>query len=171
MRRSAGIPLLILASLVVQTTVMPHLALFGVMPDLILEVVICVGLVQGPSAGALAGFAGGLLRDFTLNAPTGLSALAYLSVGYAVGAARPFVQSTSVTVPLLGVFFGSLAGTALYIGLTILLGVPAEPLGRLAQVVLLTSVYNALLVPFTYPVVRFLARSPVGESVFPSRAL
>lgn len=169
MRRSAGIPLLILASLIIQTTVMPHLSLFSVMPDLILVVVICVALVQGPSAGALAGFAGGLLRDFQLNAPTGLSALAYLSVGYAVGAIRPYVQSTSVTIPLMGVFFGTAAGTAFYIGLSVLLGVPAEPVGRLVQVVVLTSVYNTLLVPFVFPAVRFLAQSPYGESAFPGR--
>lgn len=167
MRRSAGIPLLILASLILQTTVLPHLALFQVMPDLILVVVICVGLLQGPSAGALAGFAGGLLRDFQLNAPTGLSALAYLCVGYAVGAVRPYVQSSSVSVPLVGVFFGSLAGTVFYLALSVLLGVPSESTGRVIQVVLLTSVYNTLLVPFAYPLVRKLAQSPYGESVFP----
>jgi rod shape-determining protein MreD len=181
MRRALGTSLLILTALIIQTTLLPHLALFKVVPDLMLVVVICVGLVRGPSSGALAGFAGGMLRDLLLDAPTGLSALAYLTVGYVVGAVRPYVQSSSVVVPLAGVFTGSVVGTAFYTVLALLLGVPAQPLDRLAQVILLTGVYNTLLVPFAYPVVRRVAGgaqgtgagagrgSPRGDAMFPGR--
>lgn len=169
MRRQVGSCLMILGALILQTTILPHLAIFRVVPDLLLVVVICIGLVQGPSAGALAGFAGGLLRDFLLNAPTGLSALAYLSVGYAVGAIRPYVQSSSVAVPLVGVFAGSIVGSTMYIALSLLLGVPAEPLSRLVAVVFLSAIYNTLLVPFAYPLARRLAGDPRGDAVFPSR--
>lgn len=170
MRRFVGTSLLILGALIVQTTILPHLALFHVVPDLILVVVICVGLAEGPSAGAVAGFGGGLLRDFLLNAPTGLSSLAYLSVGYAVGAIRPYVQSSSVAVPLVGVFAGSLAGSAFYIVLALLLGVPSESASRLLQVVALTAVYNTLLVPFAYPLARRVAADPMGQKIFEGRA-
>lgn len=178
MRRSAGTSLLILVALIIQTTILPHVALFHVVPDLLLDVVICVALVRGPSAGAVAGFAGGILRDLLLDAPTGLSALAYLTVGYVVGAVRPYVQSSSVAVPLIGVFAGSVLGTAFYTVLALLLGVPAQPVARVAQVILLTGVYNTLLVPFAYPVVRRVAGGAAGagrsgqhgSDVFPGRA-
>jgi rod shape-determining protein MreD len=181
MRRIVGSSLLVLTALILQTTLLPHLALFHVVPDLMLVVIICIGLVRGPSSGALAGFAGGMLRDLLLDAPTGLSALAYLTVGYVVGAVRPYVQSSSVAVPLIGVFAGSVVGTAFYTLLALLLGVPAQPLDRVAQVILLTGVYNTLLVPFAYPVVRRVAggaqgsggatgRGLRGEPVFPGRA-
>src|SRR5216683_1694749 len=148
MRRSVGTALLILTALIIQTTLLPHFALFRVVPDLLLD------------------------------APTGLSALAYLTVGYVVGAVRPYVQSSSVAVPLIGVFAGSVVGTAFYTVLALLLGVPAQPLARVAQVILLTGVYNTLLVPFAYPVVRRVAGGPPGsgrggprgEAVFPGRA-
>ncbi|HWD08730.1 MAG TPA: rod shape-determining protein MreD [Actinomycetota bacterium] len=169
MRRVIGTSALIVLGLVVQTTVMPHLALFRVVPDLLLVVVICVGLVEGPSAGAVAGFGGGLLRDFLLNAPTGLSALAYLSVGYAVGAIRPYVQSSSFLVPFAGVFLGSLAGNTLYIGLSLLLGVPSEPLVRVVEVLVLSAIYNTLLVPFVYPLARKLATEPSSEAIYSGR--
>ena len=174
MRRGIGTSALIVCALLIQTTILPHLALFRVVPDLMLVVVISVGLVRGPSSGALAGFAGGMLRDLLLDAPTGLSALAYLTVGYVVGAVRPYVQSSSIAVPLVGVFAGSVAGTAFYTILALLLGVPAQPLPRLAQVILLTGVYNTLLVPFAYPVVRRVAAGGQGgtrgESIYPGRA-
>lgn len=170
MRRAMGISALILSGLVIQTTVMPHLALFQVVPDLLLVIVICFGLVEGPSVGAVAGFGGGLLRDFLLNAPTGLTALAYLSVGYTVGAIRPYVQSSSVLVPFAGVFLGSLAGNMLYIGLSLLLGVPSESLGRVIEVLLLSAFYNTLLVPFAYPLARRLATEPRGDAVYSGRS-
>ncbi len=173
MRQSVGTSLLILTALIIQTTILPHIAPFRVVPDLLLVIVICVALVRGPSAGAVAGFGAGLLRDFLLNAPTGLSALAYLSVGYLVGAVRPYVQSSSVVVPFVGVWAGSLAGTAFYVVLSLLLGVRAEPLDRITQVVALTALYNTLLVPFAYPVVRRVVSSPRGgargESLYPGR--
>ena len=172
MRRTLGSAALILSALVIQTTILPHLALFQVMPDLVLTVVICIALVRGPSVGAVAGFTGGLLRDFLLYAPTGLSALAYLSVGYAVGAIRPYVQSTSVAVPLVGVLAGSTAGTSFYIGLSVLLGVSSGSLSRVIQVVVLTGLYNTLLVPFVYPVVRRVSNDPHatvrGDTLFPA---
>jgi rod shape-determining protein MreD len=167
MRRSVGTSLVILTALLIQTTVLPHLSLFRVAPDLLLVVVISISLARGPSSGALAGFASGVLRDLLLDAPTGLSALAYLSVGYVVGAILPYVQSSSVAVPLVGVFAGSLAGTAFYDVLALLLGVRTQPLDRMAQVVVLTAVYNTLLVPFAYPVVRWISADPRGEPAFP----
>jgi hypothetical protein len=68
-------------------------------------------------------------------------------------------------------------GTAFYTMLALLLGVPAQPVDRVAQVILLTGVYNTLLVPFAYPVVRRVAggaqgsgaSSGRGESVVPGR--
>lgn len=170
MRRVVGVATLMLVAVVLQTTVGHHLVIFGVSPDLILVVTICIGLSTGPSPGAFAGFGGGLLRDFMLNAPTGLSALAYLSVGYAVGAIRPYVRSSSVAVPLVGVAAGSLVGESFYIGLSLLLGVPAEPGSRLVQVIVLTGLYNTLLAPLIYPIVRRLSADPYGEAVFPGRA-
>ena len=89
---------------------------------------------------------------------------------YVVGAILPYVQSSSVAVPLVGVFAGSLAGTAFYNVLALLLGVRAQPLNRMAQVVVLTAVYNTLLGPFAYPVVRWVTANPRGEPLYQGRA-
>ncbi|MGH9196883.1 MAG: hypothetical protein ACRD1T_14210, partial [Acidimicrobiia bacterium] len=95
-----------------------------------------------------------------------VTGLAFLIVGYVVGSIRPYVQSTSVLLPVFGVFLGSFAGSLLYIVVSILLGVTPDPAGRILRVVLLTSVYNTLLVPFVYPLVRRLATIYPKEKVF-----
>lgn len=154
MRRAGLFALLILTAVLFQTTAFSRLTLFGVSPDLILVVVISFALLEGPSVGAVVGFSGGLLRDLLLDSPKGLTGLSYLLVGYIVGSLRPYVQSTSVLVPVGGVFVGSLVGTTLYQTLLVLLGRASLPAGDAARIIVLTSVYNTLLVPFVYPLVR-----------------
>lgn len=166
MRRLALFALVILTAVILQTAVFARLSLFRVSPDLILVAVIAAALVEGPAIGATAGFGGGLLRDLLLDAPRGLTGLAYLIVAYAIGSVRPYVQSTSVFVPVAGVFLGTLCATSLYIVLSVLLGQPAGPAGAVVQEVVLTAVYNTLLVPFVYPVVRKLLQMYRREKVY-----
>lgn len=159
--------MLLLTAVLLQTTLFArYLTLFGATPDLILVVVICFALVEGPVVAASTGFAGGLLRDLLLVAPKGLTSLTYIIVGYLVGSVRPYIQSTGVMVPVLGIFSGSLIGHVLYLTLLALLGEPLAPLSRLIQMVLLASLYNTLLTPFVYPVVRRVAASVKPEKVY-----
>jgi rod shape-determining protein MreD len=145
---------IMLAAVLLQTTVLPQLTLFGAAPDLVLLVTISMGLHEGPIAGAMVGAAGGLLEDLLLTAITGLTALTYLLVGYAVGKVRPYVQSTSVLVPVTGIFVGTLAAQLTYAALSVLLGGPPSAMDRVLQTSMLTGLYNAIIAPFVYPVVR-----------------
>jgi len=157
-RRVAAFGLLILTAVLVQSTALARLTLFGVAPDLVLVVVICLALLQGPTTGSVAGFSAGFLRDLLLQSPKGLTGLSYLIAGYVVGSVRPYVESTSVFVPVFGVFAGSLGATALYEVLQAVLGQETGPIGHSIQLVLLLAVYNTLLVPFVYPLVRRLTQ-------------
>lgn len=166
MRRLAIFTLLMLTAVLLQTTVFPRVKLFGVEPDLILVVVISLALLEGPTTGATAGFGGGLLKDLLLDAPTGITAFSHLLVGYGIGSVRPYVQSTSVFVPLSAIFVGSLVGTALYEIVDALLGRTSSTFDRVFKVVVLTALYNALLAPFVYPLVRRIAAMYRNEKVY-----
>lgn len=166
MRRLAAFSLLTLGAVLLQTTLFERATLFGVAPDLILIVVICMALLEGPTVGAVSGFGAGLLRDLHLETPKGITALTYLVVGYVVGSVRPYVQSTSVLLPISAVFVGSLSGSALYEVVSLLLGGRPHSLKRGITVVLLTAVYNTLLVPFVYPLVRKITTVYKTEKVY-----
>lgn len=154
MRRTFIFGLLCLTGVLLQSTLFARLQLFGVTADVVLVMVICFALLEGPTVGAGVGFASGFLRDLLLSTPKGLTGLSYLTVGYVVGSVRPYVESTSVFVPVAGVFAGSLAATALFEILESLLGLATVPLARTVRVVILVAIYNTLLVPFVYPLVR-----------------
>lgn len=164
-RRVGTISLVILTAALLQGAVFAR-TIFGVSPDLLMVVVISIALLEGPAAGATVGFAGGLLRDLLLVAPKGLSGLAYLITGYAVGAARPYVQSSSVLVPVAAICAGSFVSGMLYEVLQILLGRPPVSMGHEIRSILLTTLYNTLLTPFVYPTVRKIVESYQRDKVY-----
>jgi len=79
--------LTIVAALLLQVTVFPHLAWNGVVPDLVLLAVVGAALVTEPRFATLLGFGAGLLLDLAPPADhvAGRWALSLLVVGYVVG--------------------------------------------------------------------------------------
>lgn len=166
MKRTAVFFLVVLTAVILQSSVLARITLFGVAPDLILIVVIVLGLVEGSLAGAIAGFGGGLLRDFLLEGPMGLTGLAYLTVGYVVGLVRPYVPEDSVVTPVVAVGVGSLLGSTLLLFFSFLFGGAADPFTRIVKVILLSSVYNTMLTPFVYPLVNRIVSMYPRERVY-----
>jgi rod shape-determining protein MreD len=85
--RAAAAVWVLLTALVLQVSVLPHLAVRGVVPDVVLLVVVAVGLRYGSEAAMVLGFAGGLLLDLVPPADhvAGRWALALLLAGYLAG--------------------------------------------------------------------------------------
>lgn len=166
MKRGTLFALTLLTAVLLQTTVFAKLRILDVSPDLLLVVVISFALLEGPTIGSVVGFAGGFMRDLLLDAPTGLTGLSYLLVGYMVGIARPYISSSTIFVPLAGIFAGTMVATGLYEIFQALLGERTPPPSRAVQVVVLTALYNTLLVPFIYPLLRRIVNFYRPEKVY-----
>lgn len=116
-------------------------------PDLVLLLVVATALVHGPTAGALAGVAGGWAVDLVPPGgdPLGAAALAYCAAGGAAGALRRYA-SWSPLVPLLATAVAAVGLQALR-GLLALAGPGWVSVGTLAGTALLTVVVGLVLVP------------------------
>jgi len=79
---------LILINYVTQTSVLPHIAVFGVTPDTALVFIVCYGVLRGDVEGAIFGFSAGFLQDLFTGGPLGMFALFGLIIGYVSG--KPF---------------------------------------------------------------------------------
>ena len=77
--------------LAIQTTLCTDLKPFGQTVDLMLLVSSVAGVVAGPQSGALSGFVFGLMFDFVLVTPFGISALVYGLIGFGVGYVQTIV--------------------------------------------------------------------------------
>src|SRR2546421_12337060 len=100
MRRVISWTVVVLTALVLQSTLFSQVTLAGVKPELVYLVSIVLAFLEGPSSGAVAGFAGGMAQDFLLNQPKGITALTLTLVGYAVGTIRQYIVTPSPLLPV-----------------------------------------------------------------------
>lgn len=122
-RRALVCALLLVLAVLIEVTILAPLPFPGATPPLVLVVVILLAWQFGASAGAVCGFAGGLLIDIAPPAAgtIGVSALLFTVVGYAIGRfaeadERPwpfFVVISAIAAPLVilgGAVIGGLLG-------------------------------------------------------------
>ena len=166
MRRGILWTAVILTALVLQSTVFHQITLLDVSPDLIYLLTVLVALVEGPASGAVLGFVGGMAEDFLLNAPKGITALTLTLLGYTVGMVRQYIVSPSAMVPVIMVAGGTAAGEMFNGLVKFLLGQLDTGWGFQVQIALLAALYNAILTPIVFPVVRRLAESSRAKRVF-----
>jgi rod shape-determining protein MreD len=153
-RRTLSVALVVVAALLLQSTVFADLRLLGVRPELMYLITVSFALLEGPNEGAVVGFIGGLAQDFLLNEPKGITALTLTLVGYAVGMSRQYIVSPSPLIPTIVVAIGTALGVGFYEVVSFLLGSFDQPATLGARVALLAALYNAVLTPILYPVLR-----------------
>lgn len=93
---------IVVIGVVLQLSFFSQVTLFGVSPDLLPALVVCLGLLGGSMTGAVVGFSAGLLLDCLLIAPLGGGSLVLLGTGYLAGLFRErFVIHSTLVPPLL----------------------------------------------------------------------
>lgn len=153
-RRVIAMVVVIVTALLLQSTVFADLRLLGVRPELLYLVTIVFALLEGPNEGAVVGFVSGLAQDFMLDAPKGITALTLTLLGYATGMVRQFITSRSPLLPTILVAIGTAVGLVFYQVVSFLLGAFDQTVTYGLKVALLAAIYNAVLTPILYPVLR-----------------
>ncbi len=147
----------LLGALVLQVMIAPHIALFGVTPNLLLLVVITLAFVEGSSDGAAAGFAAGLLMDLLSTGPIGAWALVMSVTGYLSGSLKQNLFAEGWLAPVTVGAVAALVADFAYLVVVTVIGVGPAFWASLGRLVLPRAVYNAALVILVYPwLARFL---------------
>lgn len=138
---------------VFQLSVLPQFKLLGVQPDLILVVAIVVAVQDGPVAGAVVGFAGGMLQDVASPQVMGVSALTKTLAAFLAGVMKDVFMTYSILLPVLLVFFFTFFELLLNQGVLVVLGqeklIPVK-----AGLLFAAALYNVLAVLVIYPLLR-----------------
>jgi rod shape-determining protein MreD len=165
MRRSVSWAAVVLTALVLQSTIFAQIRLGGARPELVYLATIVLAFLEGPSSGAVAGFAAGMAQDFLLNAPKGITALTLTLLGYVIGNMRQYVSSRSPLLPVFLVGVATAAGVLFNELVAYLLGGTVGILYAM-KIALLCGVYNMLLTPFLFPIIRRVAEASRPSRVF-----
>jgi rod shape-determining protein MreD len=159
------LPVALLVTLLLHTTLLPEVRIFGVMPDVMLLVAVAAGLEAGPGYGALMGFLAGMLADLLLPTPLGLSALVFTLVGYVVGVTKGGLLRSSWWFPVLVAFVASSAGEGLFALTATMIGETHMLNTHLSTVMLVVGITNAIL---AVPMLKLMHWSLAGRP--PARA-
>jgi rod shape-determining protein MreD len=164
-RRTLAWIAVVVTALLLQSTVFAQIKLGGAKPELMYLVTVVLAILEGPASGAIAGFSSGMAQDFMLNDPKGITALVLTVLGYVVGTVRQFITTPSPALPTILVGAGTAAGVLFYGFVAFLLGrLPGDVL-FLLRVAVLSAVYNAILTPLAYPLIRRVAERTRARKV------
>jgi rod shape-determining protein MreD len=171
MIRRIRLGFVVLAAVLLQTTVFTHLRIDGVAPEVGLVCVLAVAYEDGADAGAIFGFVMGLSMDLFSPTPFGLLALTYAITGYGVGVFQAgIVRSSPFIAPILG-GVGGLCGGLVFISAGALVGQSEFLSMASVKTVLIAALYDALIAPVVFPIVRRAAREPEGGGLRDWRSL
>jgi rod shape-determining protein MreD len=166
MRRTIQLILVVFTALILQTTVFPQMTLVGAKPELIYMITILLAMLEGPTTGVVVGFAGGMAQDFLQNAPKGVTALTLTLLGYTVGLIRTYIVTPSPWLPMILVGVGTFLGTVFYGIVSALIGQLDTGWLYLLRIALFSGIYNALLTPIVYPILRRISEANRTPSLF-----
>jgi rod shape-determining protein MreD len=162
--RRIRLVLVVITLVVLQTTVFTHLRVFDAVPDLCLVATVAMAYNSGPLSGSLFGFASGLATDLFLTTPLGLSALAFALTGYGVGLFQSgLIRESRGIAPLLG-GVGGVVGNVIFILVGGIAGHDELLMAHSIQVVIVASLYDALVAGAVFPFVRWASRTDLGQA-------
>ena len=90
----------IIITIIIQSTVLPLVAIQGIYPDMLLVVVVSYALLSGKERGVGMGFFAGLVQDLAFGSVFGTNTLSKLAIGYFFGLAERKVFKEHVLLPL-----------------------------------------------------------------------
>ena len=105
MIKSLSINILIVAlAVLLQSTLLSFIAIYDIIPDLVLVIVLFMSLKEGSLKGEITGFAGGIFVDFLSLAPLGFHSIIYGLIGFISGLTQKNVSTESILTQFLFIF-------------------------------------------------------------------
>jgi rod shape-determining protein MreD len=140
----------------VQSTVVPALGVWSVVPDLPVVLVVLLALRRGPEVGCVIGFALGLAQDVIAGGPLGLQALSKSVIGFVAGDLPRWCLVSNPVVPVVAAVMATVVDGVLRFAVLQLFHYPAAFGDLLGRVILPQAAYNGVLamVAVALPAVR-----------------
>lgn len=156
----ARVSVVVFVAAMLQAVIVSSLVIGGGAPDLLLVVAISLGLLRGSIAGAVSGFAGGLVVDLLTLDTLGITSLVLTLAGFWAGRYAETTGRGRRLAPLVAVGVITVLAGVFGFALHYMLGV--EVLARHALVTALapTVLLNLLLALPVYALVRASVREP-----------
>lgn len=173
-----AMPIIVLFTALLQSTVAGRLTVLEVKPDLVLIVVVVGTLIFGGQGGLLWAFLGGLGLDLFSGGPFGASSLALMGAALVAALGYRVLSRYNPLVPLGATSVGTFVYGLIYVGLIAALRIAATlpllanlaipihnlPLwSTMQQVILPAAAYNTMIVLFLVPLLNRIPEQQGSE--------
>jgi rod shape-determining protein MreD len=148
-----------------QSTLMPHITIWGVHPDLVLMVVTSWSLLRGAQEGMLWALLGGIACDLFSGGTFGVCTLPLLLVSFASSLGESNVFRFDLLIPILVIPLATLVYNGIIMVLLGLLGWPVAWGDDLVRIIFPAMLVNTLAMPLVYLVMRTLDRHTGREEI------
>ncbi|MEK6278250.1 MAG: rod shape-determining protein MreD [Actinomycetota bacterium] len=136
---------IVVAAMLLQLSFFSQVEVLQTSPDILPAVAVSLGLLGGSLAGAVSGFAIGLLLDCLIVEALGASSMVLLSVGYLAGVYRERFDVTNSLVPPLLCMGLTLLAEASFAALQLMLGVDAPISALIVRDMVIKSIFAFFL--------------------------
>lgn len=152
--------LLIFLSILLQTTLIGKISIFGIKPDLPLALTVAIALLRGSLYGEIVGFISGFFFDISSGGPfIGIQSFSKTLIGYSIGLLRGRFYSDNIVTQSLSGFISIIADKLItLISLGLLLTNLPFPHIRLHGLILV-SIINSLMVIIVFKVLSKLFKN------------
>ncbi|MCT4594947.1 MAG: rod shape-determining protein MreD [Anaeromicrobium sp.] len=156
--------LIVVINIVLQSTLLQHFRLFGIIPNTSLLIVISFALIWGNKKGALIGVCVGLLQDILGGVFLGMNGLIYLLIGYNVGIFQRILFKDSYLTPVLFATVSTFLYYMIYYVIGVIIGIDVSFVGLFRNVIFIETVYNSLLSVLIYRFIYNLTNKPFMDA-------
>lgn len=143
------VPLLALVS-VFQSSAAPHLAIWGVVPNFPLLLVLAWSLIRGVPSGLVWGFIAGVTLDLMSGAPFGAATLSLMAICLLAKLGETSVHRGQLLLLLVAGVAATLVQGLVFLLVVRALGHEVAWLDSIVRVMLPTAAMNAILLPAVY---------------------
>ncbi len=153
-----SLPLLFLA-VVIQTTFIPQIRVFGGQPDLLLLFVLSWSVHERLEVNVTWAFVAGIAADLMSAAPTGVSVIGLLCIVFLIDQLKGQLFNISLPVLVLLTAFSTLIQQTLFLMLMSINGANVRLVEQVFYVMLPSMVYNILVILPVYWFIRRIQRT------------
>lgn len=146
-----------------QSTVVQGIALFGVIPDFAMIVLIFTSIKNGSMEGQITGFASGIATDFISKMPLGYTVFTQTVIGFVYGIFSSNIFIDILIAPFLMAFIGTIFKAILTVILSIFFSDSIMAYSFFTRDLWVEALYNAVLAPFVFFVLSLFKRFLLTE--------
>ncbi|GAW93321.1 rod shape-determining protein MreD [Calderihabitans maritimus] len=130
-------------SIVLETSLLNYLAVFGAKPDILLLIIVFMAIFYGSKTGTYIGVIYGLMEDLVIGRYIGLNALVRAFTGYLIGLGEKKFYKDNLLVPFVALFLATVVNETLCLLLRSLVSARVEFPG--GYYLLGQALYNSFL--------------------------